>query len=139
MTQKQKILAAFEGGARIKCTDAFPVYGISPHSFTRIIKELRDDLYNISDIEIKPKNGGHCYKEYRLEGYSGVISGSVSPGATAKGGGVTLLGSEKEAVTGLTGGLNWKQLPDKCPWCASSYYVVGDCCNVCHKRRKDAG
>ena len=67
MSQKEIILAAFHRGDRIKCTDAFPVYGISPHSFTRIVKELRDEDHKILDIETQPQNGGTPYKTYFME------------------------------------------------------------------------
>ena len=67
MTQKQIILEALKRGDRIKCTDAYPVYHISPHSFTRIAKKLRDEGVPVLDIEIPPKNGGTPYKEYYIK------------------------------------------------------------------------
>jgi len=66
MTQRHTILTALQRGDRIKCTDAYPVYHISPHSYTRIIKELRDGGIEILDVETKPENGGTPYKTYYI-------------------------------------------------------------------------
>lgn len=67
MTQREKIIAAFRRGERIRCTDAYPMYGMSPHSYTRIVKELRDMGMPILDTETKPKSGGKPYKTYYLK------------------------------------------------------------------------
>jgi hypothetical protein len=67
MTQRDTILYALRRGDRIKCTDAYPVYHISPHSFTRIIKELRDSGIGVLDFETKPDNGGTPYKTYYID------------------------------------------------------------------------
>ena len=102
MTQRDMIHAALLRGDRIKCTDAYPVYHISPHSFTRIIKELRDDGIKIFDIEIPPQNGGKPYKEYYLQ---------------------------KEAANAQ--GCGKHQEDTVCSACGGSYYYRGKHCTKC--------
>jgi hypothetical protein len=77
------------------------MYGISPHSFTRICKEMRDDGIPLLHDSTTPENGGTDYHTYYLAPL--VVPPKTIPA---------------------------RQTARPCPVCGS-FYVRGDRCNVC--------